>query len=34
MCKRTLIYPLKLIFKVSFQEVAFPDCWEKAMEKR
>ena len=30
MCNKTLICPLKLIFKASIQEVVFPDCWKKA----
>ena len=30
MCDKTLVYPLKLIFKASNQEVVFPDCWKKA----
>ena len=30
MCDKTLVYPLKLIFKASIQEVVFPDCWKKA----
>ena len=29
MCHKTLVYPLKLIFKASIQGV-FPDCWKKA----
>ena len=29
MCNKTLICPLKLIFKASIQEVVFPDCWKK-----
>ena len=31
MCDKSLVYPLKLIFKASFQECVFPDCWKKAM---
>ena len=30
MCHKTLVYPLKLIFRASIQEGAFPDCWKKA----
>ena len=30
MCNKTLVYPLKLIFKASIQEGVFPDCWKKA----
>ena len=30
MCDKTLVYPLKLIFKASIQEGVFPDCWKKA----
>ena len=30
MCDKTLVYPLKLIFKVFIQEDVFPDCWKKA----
>ena len=30
MCNKTLVYPLKLIFKASIQEDVFPDCWKKA----
>ena len=30
MCDKTLVYPLKLIFKTSFQECVFSDCWKKA----
>ena len=30
MCDKTLVYPLKLIFRASIQEGAFPDCWKKA----
>ena len=30
MCNKTLVYPLKLIFKASTQEGVFPDCWKKA----
>ena len=26
MCGKTLVYPLKLIFKASIEEGAFPDC--------
>ena len=26
---KTLVYPLKLIFKASTEEVVFPDCWKK-----
>ena len=29
-CNKTLVYPLKLIFKASFQEDVFPDCGKKA----
>ena len=29
MCNKTLVYPLKLIFKGSIQEGVFPDCWKK-----
>ena len=29
MCNKILVYSLKLIFKVSFQEGVFPDCWKK-----
>ena len=29
-CHKTLVYPLKLIFRASIQEGAFPDCWKKA----
>ena len=28
MCGKTLVYPLKLIFKASIEGV-FPDCWKK-----
>ena len=27
---KTLVYPLKLIFKASIQEDVFPDCWKKS----
>ena len=30
MCDKTLVYPLKLIFRASIQEGVFPDCWKKA----
>ena len=30
MCDKTLVCPLKLIFKVSFQEGVFPDCYKKS----
>ena len=30
MCNKTLVYPLKLIFKASIQEGVFLDCWKKA----
>ena len=30
MCDKTLVCPLKLFFKASFQEGIFPDCWKKA----
>ena len=30
MCNKTLVYPLKLIFKDSIQAGVFPDCWKKA----
>ena len=30
MFNKTLVYPLKLIFKASIQEGVFPDCWKKA----
>ena len=30
MCDKTLVYPLKLIFKASIQEDVFPDCFKKA----
>ena len=30
MSDKTLVYPLKLIFKASIQEGVFPDCWKKA----
>ena len=30
MYNKTLVYPLKLIFKASIQEGVFPDCWKKA----
>ena len=30
MCDKILVYPLKLIFKASIQEDAFPDFWKKA----
>ena len=30
MCDKSLVYPLKLIFKASFQEGGFPDCWKNA----
>ena len=30
MCDKTLVYPLKLIFKASFPESVFQDCWKKA----
>ena len=30
MSNKTLVYPLKLIFKASIQEGVFPDCWKKA----
>ena len=30
LCDKTLVYPLKLIFKASIQEGVFPDCWKKA----
>ena len=30
MCDKTLVYPLKLIFKASIQEGVFPECWKKA----
>ena len=26
---KTLVYPLKLIFKASIEEVVFPGCWKK-----
>ena len=29
MCDKSLVYPLKLIFRASIQEGAFPDCWKK-----
>ena len=29
-CDKTLVYPLKLIFKASIQEGVFPGCWKKA----
>ena len=29
-CDKTLVYPLKLIFRASIQEGVFPDCWKKA----
>ena len=29
MCDKPLVYPLKLIFRASFQEGVLPDCWEK-----
>ena len=31
MCKKTLVYPLKLTFKASIQEGVFLDCWKKQM---
>ena len=30
MCDKTLVYPLKLIFRAFIQEGVFPDCWKKA----
>ena len=30
MCEKTLVNPLKLIFKTSIQEGVFPDYWKKA----
>ena len=30
MCDKTLVHPLKLIFRASIQEGVFPDCWKKA----
>ena len=30
MCNKTLVYPLKLIFKASIEEGVFLDCWKKA----
>ena len=30
MCDKTLVYPLKLIFKAFIQEGVFLDCWKKA----
>ena len=30
MCDKTLVSPLKLIFRASIQEGVFPDCWKKA----
>ena len=30
-CDKTLVYPLKLIFKASIQKGVFPGCWKKAM---
>ena len=30
MCDKTLVYPLKLIFRASFQEGVLPHCWKKA----
>ena len=30
MCDKTLIYPLKFIFKASFHQGVFPYCWKKA----
>ena len=30
MCDKTLVYPLKFIFKASFHQGVFPDCWKKA----
>ena len=29
MCGKTLVYPLKLIFNTSIEEVVFPGCWKK-----
>ena len=29
MCGKTLVYPLKLIFKASTEEGVFPDCLKK-----
>ena len=30
MCDKPLVYPLKLIFRASFQEGVLLDCWKKA----
>ena len=30
MFDKTLVYPLKLIFRAFIQEGVFPDCWKKA----
>ena len=30
MCDKTLVYPLKLIFKAYIREDVFPDCRKKA----
>ena len=29
MCNKTLVYPLKLLFKASFKKGVFLDCWKK-----